>query len=321
VQAIREVRRESQERLDRAIEQEKVREAWETGRLIDAHVLGHKERAAYGMHVLERLSKDLGMSSSELRYMLRFARAYPIRPTSVELTWGHYRELLSVNDAGERQDVAESAVKENWTVKETRKNIQQEHSHGEVTAGPGPLEPPKLNAKPGKLYTYRVTKAPMGPLAGQYVIDLGFSNYFQPEGLGKFREGDIITFRDGKPEVLKDAGENDLYTYRAYVMEVLDGDTFRAAVDLGFKFTTVQDLRLRGIDAPVIQGAEGRRAKAFVESWLKDNQGVVLVRTVKSDKYDRYLADVFLPDGAEGGKTRYLNQELLDEGLAVKVEG
>ena len=38
----------------------------------------------------------------------------------------------------------------------------------------------------------------------------------------------------------------------------------------------------------------------------------VLIRTVKSDKYDRYLADVWV------GET-YLNQKLIDKGLAVRV--
>ena len=40
----------------------------------------------------------------------------------------------------------------------------------------------------------------------------------------------------------------------------------------------------------------------------------VLIKTVKSDKYDRYLADVWV------GET-YVNQALIDQGLAVRVNG
>ncbi|MFA5391632.1 MAG: hypothetical protein WC331_09455, partial [Candidatus Omnitrophota bacterium] len=45
--AVREMRSESRVRVEKAVEQERVREAWEIGRLIDAHVLQHKERADY----------------------------------------------------------------------------------------------------------------------------------------------------------------------------------------------------------------------------------------------------------------------------------
>src|SRR3989338_9351743 len=86
VRAIREVRTASQKRIDQAINQEKVREAWETGKLIDTHVLQHKKRADYDKQVIVRLARDLGTSERELRYKLEFARAYPIRPTSAALT-------------------------------------------------------------------------------------------------------------------------------------------------------------------------------------------------------------------------------------------
>ncbi len=80
VAAIRKARAASQARVEQAVQQEKVRECWETGKLIDEHVLQHKERADYGAQVLERLSTDLGTSRTELSYMLQFARAYPIFP-------------------------------------------------------------------------------------------------------------------------------------------------------------------------------------------------------------------------------------------------
>lgn len=83
-------------------------------------------------------------------------------------------------------------------------------------------------------------------------------------------------------------------------------------IDLGFDIVTEQKLRLRGLDAPEIESAEGREAKAFLEERLAKAGAPVVIKTVKSDKYDRYLADVFV-----GGS--YLNQELLDKDLAVRV--
>ena len=56
----------------------------------------------------------------------------------------------------------------------------------------------------------------------------------------------------------------------------------------------------------------GKKAKAFVEEMLTKSKMSVIIRTIKSDKYDRYLADVWIAN-------QYLNQALLDEGLAVRV--
>jgi len=43
----------------------------------------------------------------------------------------------------------------------------------------------------------------------------------------------------------------------------------------------------------------------------------VFIKTVKSDKYDRYLGDVFYTD--KTGKQVYLNNLLLENGHAVRV--
>ncbi len=82
-------------------------------------------------------------------------------------------------------------------------------------------------------------------------------------------------------------------------------------VDLGFSTYSRQKLRLRGIDTPEIGTPEGIEAKAFVEGKLKRSK-IITIRTYRKDKYDRYLADVFV-----GSKEVFLNQRLLDEGLAV----
>ncbi len=70
-------------------------------------------------------------------------------------------------------------------------------------------------------------------------------------------------------------------------------------------------MRLRGIDTPEIPTPEGIEAKTFVEEQFKRSK-IIMIRTYRKDKYDRYLADVFV-----GGREVFLNQRLLDEGLAV----
>lgn len=321
VRAIRKVRSETQQRIEQAVEQEKVREAWETGKLIDTHVLKHQNRAEYGEQVLKRLSDDLGTSHTELKYMLQFARVYPIGPPADQLSWSHYRELLSLNDSKEREEVAGQAAREGWG----RDRVREEVRRRQAARRPAePREPAQtiLTAEPGKPGTYRIVKAGFGTYQNQTVADLGFSNYYRPRGRFPFKEGEFVTEKKGKPVKLKDAQEKDLFTFRAHVIKVIDGDTFAAVLELGFGFTTVQTLRLRALDAPEIESAEGREAKEFLASVIaslpatslggRAKQSPILIRTHRSDKYDRYLADVFV-------NGEYVNQKLVEQGLAVPV--
>ncbi len=327
VKAIRGARAESRTRVEKAVEQERVREAWEIGRLIDAHVLQHKERADYGKQVLLKLSKDLGMSDTELGYMLRFARAYPISPHAGKLSWSDYRDLLAVDVPEKRKALAEQAEKENWPRERLREEARNVTRGGKITSEK------VLTSQMGKPGTYKIVKATVGPEAGKGVIDLGFSNFYKTSKDLRFKEGAIIEVMSAVPGAgstpsdmirLSKRTAEDLYTYRADVVNVLDGDTIKAVVDLGFGVRSVQTLRLRGIDAPEIATADGMEAKKALEKMLKIQDGGlrmadgkanpgVLIKTVKSDKYDRYLADVFI-NGA------YVNQKLVEQGFAVVVE-
>lgn len=93
-------------------------------------------------------------------------------------------------------------------------------------------------------------------------------------------------------------------------------------VHLNFRMFLTQKFRLRGIDCPEINTPEGKRAKRFVEERLKGVDFIV-IKTHKdtTDKYERYLADIFyLPSGGDADRTaregHYLNQDLLDARLA-----
>ncbi len=208
-------------------------------------------------------------------------------------------------------------MRQKWTRDQVRAEVSRRKDRAGVLE-----EPEKLTAEPGRAGTYRIIKATAGPLNGQLVLDLGFANYFQAPGLDKFKEGAIVRHFEGEGpkesrEILQvydlqDDNQEDLYTYRAYVTKVLDGDTFDAVIDLGFKIFTFQKLRLRALDAPEIVSAEGREAKAFLEKHFAKTRNEILIKTSKSDKYDRYLADIW------AGEV-YVNQALIDEGLAVIV--
>ena len=322
-QAISKARAESQTRVEKAVAQEKVREAWEIGRLIDVHVLQHKERADYGKQVLKRLAEDLGMSETELGYMLQFARAYSMAPTTGQLSWSDYRELLSLNDSKERDAVAGQAIQNKWSQKEIREEVTKHKAAKSGTTVPA--KDVTLTATLGKPGTYKIVNATVGSETGRGVIDLGFSNYYRTSKELRFKAGAII---EATPPFaglgsspsdlvrLSKRTSEDLYTYRASVVRVLDGDTLKVVVDLGFGVRSVQTLRLRGIDCPELVSQEGKEAKEFVEKLLPPSSQL-LVKTTKSDKYDRYLADIFVPQ--KNGSHLYLNNKLLEKGLAVKV--
>ena len=325
VSAIRGARAESRVRVEKAVEQERVREAWEVGKLMDEHILQRKERAAYAKKVVPRLASDLGMSETELYYMIKFARAYPILPSTGELSWGHYRELLSVKDARERELLAENAVKNQWTQKELRAEVKKyklAENEAQAPAAAETLTAPAMG-QPG---TYKIILAKAGPYAGELALDLGFSNYFKlseilGEDLSAYKEGNLVVFYGKELQVLGRDGKSNIehlrYTYNAWVLRVLDGDTFEAVVDLGFGVTTTQILRLRGIDAPELKTRDGQEAKAFVEKLLTPGASIS-IKTSRSDKYDRYLVDVFVTD-PETREDKHLNSLLLEKGLAVKV--
>jgi micrococcal nuclease len=114
------------------------------------------------------------------------------------------------------------------------------------------------------------------------------------------------------------------YTYPATIVRVVDGDTYDAEIDLGFRIKSCVRLRLGGVDTPETFGvkrdseeyANGVRARTFVEDWLADCELAVWVRTRKTGKYGRWIAEVYRTDDPVG-----LAEALLEAGLAELDEG
>ena len=111
-----------------------------------------------------------------------------------------------------------------------------------------------------------------------------------------------------------------MYEYEAIVTSVYDADTIRVDIDLGF-FTWIhnQSIRLKGIDAPEIRGAErpqGLVAKDALLTMIQPGDQIVL-RTYKDSlkgKYGRWVADVFTNDGV------HVNEWLVANDYATKVD-
>lgn len=96
----------------------------------------------------------------------------------------------------------------------------------------------------------------------------------------------------------------DIAEFTAPVVGVADGDTLTILYQ--GKQTKI---RLAEVDCPELKGqAFGHAAKEFVLGLVA--QKTVRVRQVTTDRYDRLVAEVFLPDG------RSLNHLLVSQGLA-----
>ena len=95
-----------------------------------------------------------------------------------------------------------------------------------------------------------------------------------------------------------------MFTYRGWVTRVIDGDTFEANIDLGFRVQIRETFRVYDYDAPETwrpkseaEREHGQQAKSRVEGLLEDHE--VVIRTHKTGKYGRWLAEVEMPGGQD----------------------
>lgn len=104
------------------------------------------------------------------------------------------------------------------------------------------------------------------------------------------------------------------------LLEVIDGDTFRARVHIWLGQKVSVKVRLKGVDTPEMNGkcaAEkklARRAKAFAETWLKQNK-VHLTQV----HYGTYAGRVLANAQSKSGET--LSAALLAQNLGKPYRG
>jgi len=111
-----------------AVNTEMLYAYWQIGRDIIEFEQGGQLKAEYGKQLLLSVAKDLtdkhgrGFSRSNLQYMRLLYQYYPICQTlSGKLTWSHYVELLTVDDAIAREFYEKQAIAEDWTIRELQR--------------------------------------------------------------------------------------------------------------------------------------------------------------------------------------------------------
>lgn len=110
------------------------------------------------------------------------------------------------------------------------------------------------------------------------------------------------------------------WNYEAHCERVVDGDSIKFVVDLGFEVSKRVDVRLFGVDTPEMKGgtvetkAAAQLAKARVEELVPKGSKIFL-RSVELDKFGRSLGVVITSDG------EVVNDILVEEHLGVSYNG
>jgi micrococcal nuclease len=114
-----------------------------------------------------------------------------------------------------------------------------------------------------------------------------------------------------------------LYTYKAKVIRVIDGDTIKAMIDLGFDTWISITVRFDGFNAPesrtrdLVEKKKGLEAKERVIQILQENGNVFTLVSKGVGKYGRCLADIYV----ESLEDLTLQKYLISEGLGSEYHG
>jgi micrococcal nuclease len=108
---------------------------------------------------------------------------------------------------------------------------------------------------------------------------------------------------------------NTMYSYNAKIINIVDGDTVDAEIDLGFKLKITHRLRLIGIDTPELTAPDPqlRQLAQIAKDYMVEkllNQ-TVKINTYKADSFGRYLAEIYIESFS-------VNDYLIESGMAKK---
>ena len=119
-----------------------------------------------------------------------------------------------------------------------------------------------------------------------------------------------------------------MYTYKAKLDRVIDGDTIDVKIDLGFDISVKKRVRFTGINTPESRTRDleekklGLAAKDRVKSILAENDSFI-IESKEVGKFGRVLGEVFINtvDSVESEENISLNELLKTEGHAVEYHG
>ena len=144
---------------------EMVKAYWNVGREI-VEKQGGNERSAYGDGLVDRLAAKLtaefgpGYTRVNLFYMRRFYLAFPnVHTLCKQLSWSHYRTLITVENEKARQYYFEEAIKSKWSVRDLQRQIETQF-YQRLIANHSDLSTAGKLVKRGKMEARDIVRSP-----------------------------------------------------------------------------------------------------------------------------------------------------------------
>ncbi len=109
-------------KAQRAISRQLLQTYWEIGGRIAEEKL--TSNAGYEKAVMERLADDMRTDMTTLYRCVQFHETYKTVPENESLSWSHYRVLLTVKEAKERDFYTKEAEQKHWTRDQLLKAVQ-----------------------------------------------------------------------------------------------------------------------------------------------------------------------------------------------------
>lgn len=306
-----------QKNLQQIINRQKIEVSWKIGKMISEYLLKNN-KAEYGEQLFNKLEKDILISKSNLYQMQNFYKAYPDLPSAeTVLSWTHYSTLATLKDFETRKYFEKLTIENELSVKDLKEEIAQ--TTVKKNPNPKPIiieENTTLDFTRGKLYSYQLTSFEN---SNKKFVDCGFNIFSEIKtdiGVGKIVKSSKNENGYFLEEFLGEPSKN-LHTYKAYLERVVDGDTLRVILDLGFGIYHKEILRLAKINASERSTSNGDKSTKALGEILK-NVKFLIIKTNKIDIYGRYIADVFFSESNEEDAQKvadegiYLNQLLVD---------
>lgn len=117
----------------RSVDFQRILLYWHIGEKIYNEEQQGKERADYGTYLIRYLSHALqpefgsGFSPRQLERYRQFYRLFPIASAlRTQLSWTHYKTLISISDDSKREYYIAETVKNNWSVRQMERQVNSQ---------------------------------------------------------------------------------------------------------------------------------------------------------------------------------------------------
>jgi predicted nuclease of restriction endonuclease-like (RecB) superfamily len=133
IQHIQSIIDSSKERAIRSVDTERVLMYWQIGKVIFEEEQEGKDRAEYGKYLIKSISGifqpkfGTGFSIRQLERNRQFFRLFPIASAlRTQLSWTHYKCLISIDNEDKRAFYIAEATKNNWTARQLERQINSQ---------------------------------------------------------------------------------------------------------------------------------------------------------------------------------------------------